>query len=462
MIANSNGGVGLPKWAEELFRPYPYKVAYGGRGSGKTQAVGIALVTMAAQRRMRVACLREHQKSIKESAKRVLESWIEKLGLSSMYDIQQDYILGKNGSLFFFMGLSKVSEEDIKGLEDVDVAWVEEAHVMSERSFEILLPTIRKEGSEVWFTFNPRYRHDVVYRNFIINPRPGAFIKQVNFTDNPWFTTRLEEQRRYCEEFEPERYAHIWLGEPDDEGSTRKVLPYGLLKDCIQAVEKGVVQLIGSAEALTGRVHVGFDVADTGADRNALVARRGPMIFAVDSWRAPTIGTSTRRVDGYCRTEGAKRVFYDAGGLGAGVRSHLKELPHRPYSSYPINFGGAVDGKEVEFVPEIMNEDHFANKGAQMAWSLRLRAQNTRRLLEAIAAGEKPKVRGSKCLFIDPKIPGLEKFLAQLTQPEWEENTSGKIKVDKTPEDSPSPDMYDAAALSYAWDSEFGLIYRYS
>ena len=119
-------------------------------------------------------------------------------------------------------------------------------------------------------------------------------------------------------------------------------------------------------------------------------------------------------------------------------------------------------GRKWSLSPEIMNEDHFSNKGAQMGWALRLRAQNTRRLLEAIEAGTKPKVKGSKCLFIDPAIPGLEKFLAQLTQPEWEENSSGKLKIDKTPEDAPSPDMYDAAVLSYAWDSEFGLIYRYS
>ena len=449
----SENSVNLPGWARQLFHPYPYKVAHGGRGSGKSQAFGIALVNMAAQKRLRVACLREHQKSIKESAKRVLEGWIEACGLESAYDIKNDYIAGKNGSLFIFMGLSKVSEEDIKGLENIDIAWVEEAHVMSERSFEILLPTIRKEGSEIWFTFNPRYRHDVVYRNFIIHPRPGAFVQQVNYLDNPWFPSRLEEQRKYCEEYEPERYAHIWLGEPDDEGSARKVLPYAMLADCIRATRDGHV----NSDPWTGRPHAGFDIADTGADRNSLAARKGPLVFHIETWRAPTLGASTRRVDTYCREKQVSRLFYDAGGIGAGVRSHLKELPSRPYASWPVNFGGAVEGPEVEFVPEVMNEDHFARRNSQMAWALRLRAQNTRRFLE----GDK-KVPGNKCLFIDPGIKDMERFMAQLTQPEWEENTSGKIVIDKQPEDAPSPDMFDALALAFAWDSQFGLTYRYS
>ncbi len=437
----------LPRWADQLLKAARYKVLYGGRGGAKTWTVAILLVLMAAQRPMRWACVREYQRSIQESAKRTIEDSIHRMGLSNHFIIQRDHIYGKNGSHFFFRGMSDTSAESIRGWEAVDGVWVEEAHRMSERSREILYPTIRKPGSEIWFTFNPRFRTDPVWRDFCGSSSrlEDATVLKVNYYDNPWFPPELEQERLICLNDEPDRYAHIWLGEPDDEGSVRKVLPFAMIEKCVEACN--ALDL----SDLDGRIDVGLDVADSGADRNALVARQGPLIVSADSWSSQILGDTARRADTFCRENGARMLYYDVGGVGAGVRSYLTEMTDREYAARPVNFGEAVAGPDRNYSYRVANRGFFARRNAQLAWALRLRAQQTSKLL----AGE--NIDKDQCLFISPRIPRLEHFMAQLSQPEWDEDIAGRIVVDKQPENAPSPDFYDATALAFAWDSRSGL-----
>ena len=255
---------------------------------------------------------------------------IHRFGLSSLYDITRDHIRCKTtDSDFFFSGMSTVSEEDIRGWEDVDIVWVEEAHRMSASSWEILYPTIRKETpefkSEIWFSFNPKNRYDTVYKTFISEGRPNAWVRKVNYYDNPWFPSVLDAERLYDKQNDPERYAHIWLGEPDDASDKRKVLPYALVQMCCS------VDAWARMGVPDGMIDVGLDVADTGADKNAMVGRRGPALFSVDYWSAPRLGVTASRADKFCRSEGAARLYYDAGGIGAGIRFP----PGRAVSSRP-------------------------------------------------------------------------------------------------------------------------------
>ncbi len=438
----------LPAWAKPLTRPARYKVLYGGRGSGKTWTTATLLVLRAAERPLRVACVREYQKSIHESAKRTIEDSIGRLGLGAHFEVQRDYIRGRNGSLFFFRGMSTSTEEAIRGWEAVDAVWVEEAQRMSQRSREILYPTIRKPGSELWFTFNPRYRSDPVWRDFCASSGrlENAVVLKVNHADNPWFPAELEAERLICQRDEPDRYAHIWLGECDDEGDARKVLPYAMLQACVDAWDRR-----GDTK---GMLHAGLDVADTGADLNALVARQGPCMLHVESWHGSSLGDTARRADRWCREHGASVLHYDAGGVGAGVRSHLRDMGQRPYSARPVNFGGKVTGEKTQYSRGATNADFFSRRNAQLAWALRLRAMMTRRFMD----GE--DVNPEYCLFIDPKIPRLESFLAELGQPEWEEDASGRVKIEKCPDGAPSPDLYDAAILAFGVDSRYGLRLR--
>ena len=441
----------LPEWGQRFLRPARYKVAYGGRGSGKTWLVAALLLLFGYERRIRVVCVREVQKTLQESAKRTLEVWVEKLGLQHHYNIQREYIIGRNGTSFFFRGMSTTTEEQARGWEDVDYAWFEEAQRMSQRSFEILRPTIRKDGSEIWFTFNPRYRSDPVYRMFVVREPDNAVVQKVNYDMNHWFPSVLEEERLDCLKYEPERYAHIWLGETDDEGEARLVLPFSLIEQCVDAHKRLGIR----REDIDGRLDAGLDVADTGADRNALVMRRGPLVEHIEMWSAQTLGQTTRRADMQCRARGVRRLFYDAGGIGGGIRSHLHDMGERPYFADPVLFGDAVTGPDYEYSYEVSNRQFFARRSSQLAWALRLRAQRTQQLIL-----EESGVRPLDCLFIDGNLSGMNEYLTQLAQPIWDENPTGKLIIDKAPEEAKSPDLYDATALAFGWDSRDGLTAR--
>ena len=438
----------LPKWAGEWREPARYKVAHGGRGGSKSWTAGGLLLLEGTQRPLRIACVREVQKSIQDSSKHVIENWIERAGLQGFYQVTRDWIRGQNGTYFFFRGMSTATQEQIRGLEDVDRVWVEEAQRLSKRSQEILYPTVRKPGSEIWMTFNPRYRSDPAYNDFVVEGRPNALVKQVNYDANPWFPAELEEERLICLEHEPSRYPHIWLGQPDDEGDTKVVLPYAMLRECVDAHVR-----VGYKPE--GRVHGGLDVADTGADRSSIAVRRGPVVEMVRRWSAPSLGVTARRAHDECVERGAARLYYDVTGIGAGVRSHLREIKAAngslPYHPEPILFGGKVEGGDYEYSYKVLNRDYFAHRNSQLAWALQLRMRRTMRLLE----GE--DVKPEQCLFISSRIPDLERYITQLAQPVWDENMTGKIVIDKAPDNMPSPDMYDATALAFAWDSRAGL-----
>lgn len=198
-----------------LFKPYRYKVYYGGRGGGKSYAFADSLLLMAAQRPLRVLCARETMQSIKDSVKRLLDDRIAHLGLSNVYhSTNAEITCPSTGSLFLFSGL-RINPQDLKSMEGVDVCWVEEAETVSERSLDILIPTIRKEGSEIWFSFNPDRVNGAVYRRFVVgNPPPDSYVKKVGWRDNPWFPSVLHAEMETMRREDPDKWLHIWEGEP--------------------------------------------------------------------------------------------------------------------------------------------------------------------------------------------------------------------------------------------------------
>ena len=272
--------VTLPAWSAALFEPKRYKVVHGGRASGKswTVAIAILILLMGSPRPLRWVCMREVQKSLDESSKQVLEDMIEKFGWSSFWRVYRNRIDGANGSTLRFRGMNNVTARNVRSLEGIDGIWFEESQYMSRESAEILFPTMRKAGSEMWFTFNPRYREDAVWSDFCEDTRRSkdATVLQVNYLDNPWFPDESEQERIATWEDEPDRYAHIWLGEPDDEGAVRKVLPFALVQQCLKAWTEWVIP--NNFVSRAKRPDAGLDVADTGADQNALVSRTGPII----------------------------------------------------------------------------------------------------------------------------------------------------------------------------------------
>ena len=204
----------IPRALDPIRRPARYKVMYGGRGGGKSFTVASWLVLLGVQKPLRILCTREYQVSIRDSVHRLLADRIEALGLTPFYNVTQTSIKGLNGTEFTFKGLH-FNAQEIKSFEGADLCWVEEAQAVSAESWDVLIPTIRKAGSEIWLTFNPLSLDDATWVRFVKNPPPGAWVQKVLYSDNPWFKeTEMESERVHLLKIDPELYKHVWLGEP--------------------------------------------------------------------------------------------------------------------------------------------------------------------------------------------------------------------------------------------------------
>lgn len=179
-----------------LFEPHRYKVAYGGRGGAKSWGYARAILALGERQPIRVLCAREVQKSIKDSVHKLLSDQVQAMGLGRHYDVLQSEIRAKNGTEIVFSGLSSQTAESIKSFEGIDICWCEEAQKITRRSWDILIPTIRKEGSEIWVSLNPELDSDETWVRFIENAPPSAKVVEINWRDNPWFPAVLDDERK--------------------------------------------------------------------------------------------------------------------------------------------------------------------------------------------------------------------------------------------------------------------------
>lgn len=205
--------VSLPDWAECLFDEGARYIAIrGGRGSGKSRSVASALILRAASKQMRWFCGREILKAIRDSVKRLLDDEIDRQGLRHFYTSTDTEIRGANGSLFIFGGL-RGNPETIKSMEGMDGAWIEEASTVSQSSLDILIPTIRKPGSQLIFTWNPRLPTDPIDAKFCGDSQPpNTILRLVNWNQNPWFPDVLRAEMEYDRRRDPDKFAHVWQG----------------------------------------------------------------------------------------------------------------------------------------------------------------------------------------------------------------------------------------------------------
>ena len=213
----SAGDSVLPDWAVGYLRKHPdrrYKIAYGGRGSGKSWAFARMLVMLAKAKPLRILCARELQNSIQDSVHQLIVDQIAALDCAHEFDVKENKIRSSAGAEFLFKGLRgmKNNAQAIKSLEGIDICWIEEGQTISADSFETLTPTIRKPGAEIWITFNPDQETDPVYR-LAQNPPDGALVMKVNWDSNPWFDqTSLPSEREWLQRVDPDAYVHVWEG----------------------------------------------------------------------------------------------------------------------------------------------------------------------------------------------------------------------------------------------------------
>ncbi len=207
----------LPPKLMFLLGLHPYKVAYGGRFGLKTRSFAIALLNLGATQKLRILCCREVMTSLKESVHEELRSLIETLGLQSFYKVFETEIRGRNGTTFIFAGLHGASATGIKSYGNLDIVWVEEAQTVLKRSWDILIPTVRAENSEIWVSFNPDMDSDDTWKRWVEHPPPGAIVVKMGWQDADelgWFPANENAKRLHCLKYEPDDYDNIWEGAP--------------------------------------------------------------------------------------------------------------------------------------------------------------------------------------------------------------------------------------------------------
>lgn len=269
--------INMPDKLEFLFKPSRYKIAYGGRGSGKSWGFARALLAIGANEPKRILCTREVQKSIRDSVHRLLRDQIAALSMGSIYKTYSNEIRGSNGTEFIFSGLSDQTSDSIKSMEGVDIVWIEEGQSISARSLDILLPTIRKSGSEIWVSMNPELDTDEIYRRFVLHKPDDCVAVEMNYDDNPWFAeTALPREMDVARKSLPEdEFLHIW------HGKTRKALTGAIYaREVEDAFRSGRVRNVPYDPALV--VHTVWDLGWNDATSIIFVQKAGSELRIID------------------------------------------------------------------------------------------------------------------------------------------------------------------------------------
>jgi phage terminase large subunit len=322
-----------------LFEPARYKIAYGGRGGAKSWGAARALLIQGVEKPLRVLCAREFQNSISDSVHKLLSDQVSALGLDAFYEVQNAVIKGRNGTEFAFAGL-RHNVARIKSFEGVDRVWVEEAQAVSKSSWETLIPTIRKEGSEIWITFNPELDTDETYRRFVLNPPSNAVVRKVNWSDNPWFGPPLSDEKDSLKERDPDAYLTVW------EGHCRQTLDGAIYaKEIRQATEGGRITRV--PYDATKPVHTFWDL---GWSDNTSV------------WMAQAVGFEYRIIDFI--QDSQKALPHYLGLLQAtGYVFGTDYLPHDAQAKSLAGAGRTIEqlmrasGRKVQIIPRMSVAD---------------------------------------------------------------------------------------------------------
>lgn len=416
---------------------------YGGRASSKSwDAAGVA-IALAQVAKIRVLCTRQFQNKIEESVYTLLKIQIERFGLQNKFRVLDNKIICKStGSEFMFYGLWR-SIDQIKSIESIDIHWAEEAHLLTEAQWEVLEPTIRREGSQHWIIFNPRLANDFVYQRFVINPPPDTVVRKINYDENPFLSSTVLKVIQAAKEEDYDSYMHIYEGVPldDDDESVIK-------RSHIMAAIDGHKAL---GIEITGTKRLGFDVADSGEDACAMIETHGSLTIFTDMWKAKEdeLLKSCTRVWTRARDNNA-RIIYDAIGVGATAGAKFNELNasnNQRVEHSKFFAGGSVAKPEVQYARSgIKNKDYFANIKAQ-AWSLI--ADRFRNTYNAIRNGE--KFDESDMIFIDSSVEYLNQLIDELTAPKKDYDNAGRIKVESKKDlkkrDVSSPNLADAFVM---------------
>ena len=435
--------------ANSYFKPFNssarFKVAYGGRGSGKSFFFAEFSVEISRRIKTVILCAREFQGSIADSVHKLLAETIVRLGYEEEFEIQKNTIIHLGtGSTFVFYGI-KNNVTKIKSVQGVGICWVEEAENVSKDSWETLIPSIRgSKDSEIWVSFNPKNILDDTYQRFVVNPPPNCIVLKANYDINPYFEdSPLPADMEACKERDYDLYRHVWLGEPVADSEHAFIKPRWIEASLNAHQKIKYFQVAGKKRA-------GFDIADEGEDDCAMATRHGSLLNSCVTWsgKGQDIIMSSNKSYDYCIENDVDDLIYDSIGMGAGVKAQYRQRKNK-VNTIGFNAGAGVYKPDRLFTDKKTNKDMFANLKAQAWYSLRERFYKTWR---AVEYGDVYKV--DELISIDANIKDVEYLQAELSRPRIEYDGNGRVKVeskqDMKKRGIPSPNRADAVVMAFA------------
>lgn len=335
----------LAKAYKPLFETeWRHIVFHGGRSSGKSTAAAYALLLRGRQSKLRILCTREFQNSIADSVHKLLKDLIEKHNFAD-YEVQRETIRNTiTGTEFIFKGLRKDSQA-IKSLEGIDICWTEEAQTITKGSIDILIPTIRKDGSQLIWTFNRINELDPVYVELCMKPEPDTYIAHVNsdvLEEIGQLPQVMIDEREKMKRNEPAMYSHIWLGQPMAQGDNAII------------GREAILEAMGREVSDDGAIEIGVDVARMGNDRTELVKRKGLKEIGRETYQKLRTTEVCDKVEVFAKFDKTVLIKVDDTGVGGGVTDDLKR---RGYNVMPINFGASPVDKDK--YPNLISEAWF-------------------------------------------------------------------------------------------------------
>lgn len=430
-------------------QPCRNRVLYGGRMSSKSwDAAGVA-VCIAQSCKVRILCTRQFQNKISESVYTLLKKQIERFGLEDEFEIQANSIKHRvTGSEFLFYGLWRHIDE-IKSLEDIDICWIEEAHNLTPTQWEILEPTVRKESSQFWIIFNPRFATDFVYKRFVVNPPPNTLIRKINYTENAYLSDTALAVIQAMKDEDYEEYQHVYLGVPRDSDD-RVIIKRSWIMAAIDA-HKTVKPSHG---IWTGLKTTGYDVGDGGDDPNATTSMDGRICTILDEWPGNTdeLFESAQRAHHTAKLNESSMIGYDSIGVGSGTGSHLNNDGWPKAQTYRFNAGGKVHNPDKKYKDsKLYNKDFFSNLKAQAWW---LEGDRFRNTFLAVTKGR--SFRADEMISISSLCNAkyTNQLIDELSTPLRDFDLAGKVKVESKKDlkkrDVDSPNIADSFIIADA------------
>lgn len=455
----------IPEKLAPLFtKPKRFKIAYGGRGGGKSIALTDYFLMQAQVEGAKTMCLREHQASIEDSVHALLSSEIDRLGIRQGFDIQKTTIQAIDGGKFRFKGLAR-SADAIKSAAGFRYFWVEEAQFTSRGSLEQLTPSLRAvdgPAGELFFSFNPLSSADPISQRFIVPfqhelDRSGYYeddshvIVKINYKDNPFFPAELELERRLDYDRLP-RAEYLWKW----EGAFFDLVPHSIiLPEWFDAAVDAHKRL---NFPIQGRKVTSFDPADEGGDAKAVSHRHGSYLVDVIENVVGDVNEGCDWAIGQAVEFGADNFIWDVGGMGLTLKRQVKDglMDHR-ISHYLFNGAETPDEPDEEYISEAVmenvrtNRQVFTNKRAQYYGRLRDRFYNT------YLAVEKGKyIDPAEMISVNPEIKLLDKLRSEICRIPRKPHPNGMFQIMRKDEMKvqlkiQSPNMADAVMMDFGF-----------